>query len=104
MPSETSVADKRYVVLHYSVFIIAYSQQVFGMKGMFGTKANITKGIIILFKRVSQIEVEYGLLNVTQYVRCTLLLYLGLGVRQNLSSGFPTKRDSNQPPQLQRRL
>ena len=31
-----------------------------------------------------------------------VLLYLWASSRQNLSSGFPTKRVSNQPPQQQR--
>ena len=32
-------------MLHYSVAIVAYSQQVFGMKDLFGTDANCTVAV-----------------------------------------------------------
>ena len=35
--SETKAADRRYAVLQYYVFIVAYLQQVLGKKDLFGT-------------------------------------------------------------------
>ena len=55
-------------MLPYSVAIVAYSQQVFGMKDLFGTYVNCTVGIldtILLEKKALQIEVGYLLLNVS---------------------------------------
>ena len=37
MASESLAVDRRYLVLQYSVAIIAYSHLVLGMKDLFGT-------------------------------------------------------------------
>ena len=41
----TLAADKRYLVLQYSMAFISYTQQVLDMEDLFGTLANYTVGI-----------------------------------------------------------
>ena len=45
MTSETSAADRKYLMLHESDVIIPYSYNVLGMKKLLWTKANCTIGI-----------------------------------------------------------
>ena len=48
-------ADRRYLVLQYPMAIIAYSQHVFGIKGLYGTKANCTISVIYLTAKETHI-------------------------------------------------
>ena len=47
---------------------IAYTQQLLDKEDLFGTSANCTVGIYC--KKLTQVEVGYGLLNVAHYVSC----------------------------------
>ena len=47
----TSATDRRYLVLHYSVVIIAYSQQVLSMTDLSGTYAICTVGIYLFITK-----------------------------------------------------
>ena len=56
-------------MLQYYVTIIAYTQQLLDMEDLFGT---------FYCKKLTQVEVGYGLLNVAQYVSCKVVLYFFL--------------------------
>ena len=43
--SQTLAGDRGYLVLQYSMTMIAYTQQVLNMEDLFGTVANCTVGI-----------------------------------------------------------
>ena len=51
MTFETLAAERRYLVLHYSVAIIAYSQQVLSMTDLSGTYAICTVGIYLFIRK-----------------------------------------------------
>ena len=55
---------------------IAYTQQLLDKEDLFGTSANCTVGIYC--KKLTQVEVGYGLLNVAHYVSCKELFYFFL--------------------------
>ena len=55
---------------------VAYTQQLLDMEDLFGTSANGTVGIY--FKKVTQVEIGYGLLNVAYYFNFKVLFYFFL--------------------------
>ena len=68
MASENLAADRNYLVLQYSVTILAYPQQVLGLADLFGTSAKCIVFIYMItfyLKNMKQTEVGYRLLNMT---------------------------------------
>ena len=64
-------------MLQYHITIIAYTQQLSDMDDLFGTSTNklYSRHMNFYCKKLTQVEVGYGLLNVVYYVVSCKVLY-----------------------------